>query len=107
MYVHMAFLSMLLVLVAGHGRLWDPPGRSTAWRRGFPNPINYQDNELYCGGRAVRKHTFCLYFLYHYTPYAYYDEVVDAYDGCVVGGIIIPHTNILTFKFEFLLIGTQ
>ena len=52
MYVHVTFLSMLLVLAAGHGRLWDPPGLSPAWWRGFPKTINYQDNELYCGGRV-------------------------------------------------------
>ncbi|KAI8740124.1 Zonadhesin [Biomphalaria glabrata] len=34
----------------GHGRLWDPPSRSTMWRQGFQTPANYQDNELNCGG---------------------------------------------------------
>ncbi|RWS01248.1 hypothetical protein B4U80_08504 [Leptotrombidium deliense] len=38
------------ILVAGHGMLIDPPSRSTAWRFGFKTPINYNDNELYCGG---------------------------------------------------------
>ncbi|GFR79441.1 hypothetical protein ElyMa_000556500 [Elysia marginata] len=33
-----------------HGRLWDPPSRSSMWRRGFNVPANYQDNELFCGG---------------------------------------------------------
>ncbi|WAR15564.1 hypothetical protein MAR_005669 [Mya arenaria] len=43
--------------VKGHGMLWDPPGRSTAWRRGYPLPVedrNYNDNELFCGGRIVQ-----------------------------------------------------
>jgi hypothetical protein len=33
-----------------HGRLWDPPGRSTMWRRGYNTPPNYDDNQLFCGG---------------------------------------------------------
>ena len=37
-------------LVAGHGRLMVPPARNAMWRFGFRNPVNYNDNELYCGG---------------------------------------------------------
>ena len=33
-----------------HGRLIDPPARSTAWRYGYDTPINYDDNALFCGG---------------------------------------------------------
>ncbi|GAB1608443.1 uncharacterized protein LOC115214156 [Argonauta hians] len=40
--------------VKAHGRLWEPPGRSTMWRRGFPTPRNYQDNQLFCGGAYVQ-----------------------------------------------------
>lgn len=36
----------------GHGRLMDPPARNSMWRFGFPNPVNYNDNELFCGGYA-------------------------------------------------------
>ncbi|XP_052807202.1 uncharacterized protein LOC128236392 [Mya arenaria] len=43
--------------VSGHGRLTDPPGRSSAWRFGFKTPINYNDNSLECGG-----------FPYQYSP---------------------------------------
>lgn len=38
--------------VNGHGRLMDPPARNAMWRFGFPNPVNYNDNELFCGGYA-------------------------------------------------------
>ena len=34
----------------GHGRLIEPPSRSTMWRYGFNNPPNYNDHESYCGG---------------------------------------------------------
>ena len=34
----------------GHGRLMDPPSRNAMWRFGFTNPINYNDNEVFCGG---------------------------------------------------------
>nr|CAD7432448.1 unnamed protein product [Timema monikensis] len=40
--------------VEGHGRLMDPPSRNSMWRFGFPNPVNYNDNELFCGGYAVQ-----------------------------------------------------
>ncbi|KAJ8880438.1 hypothetical protein PR048_016907 [Dryococelus australis] len=32
----------------------DPPARNSMWRFGFPNPVNYNDNELFCGGYAVQ-----------------------------------------------------
>ena len=41
---------------SGHGRLLEPPGRSSMWRypEQFPNAsANYQDHELNCGGRWV------------------------------------------------------
>ncbi|XP_023723964.1 uncharacterized protein LOC111873457 [Cryptotermes secundus] len=40
--------------VSGHGRLMNPPARNSMWRFGFPNPVNYNDNELFCGGHAVQ-----------------------------------------------------
>ena len=40
--------------VNGHGRLMDPPARNAMWRFGYPNPVNYNDNELFCGGYAVQ-----------------------------------------------------
>jgi len=36
-----------------HGRLVEPPGRSTMWRFGYDNPKNYNDMELFCGGFSV------------------------------------------------------
>lgn len=51
--------SLLLLLaclqnVCGHGRLMEPPARNAMWRFGYPNPVNYNDNELFCGGYAVQ-----------------------------------------------------
>lgn len=43
-------LLTLTTRVSGHGRLLDPPSRSTMWRFGFKNPPNYNDHELFCGG---------------------------------------------------------
>ncbi|GIY80715.1 hypothetical protein CEXT_134761 [Caerostris extrusa] len=37
-------------VVLGHGRLEDPPGRSTMWRFGFKTEQNPDDAELFCGG---------------------------------------------------------
>ncbi|XP_005092248.1 uncharacterized protein LOC101851710 [Aplysia californica] len=42
--------TVLLVQVRGHGRLIEPPSRSSMWRYRFDNPVNYDDNQLYCGG---------------------------------------------------------
>merc|ERR1719347_1301959 len=36
--------------VIGHGYLLKPPARATAWRVGFPTPVDYTDNGLNCGG---------------------------------------------------------
>lgn len=47
--------SILFTSVSGHGRMIDPPQRSSLWRffpgQGFEP--NYNDNELFCGGFAV------------------------------------------------------
>ncbi|XP_067672319.1 uncharacterized protein [Haliotis asinina] len=40
--------------VWGHGRLVDPPSRSSMWRFEFKTPRNYDDNQLFCGGVAVQ-----------------------------------------------------
>ena len=47
----------------GHGRLMDPPARNSMWRFGFPNPVNYNDNELFCGGYAGQNLLQILIFL--------------------------------------------
>lgn len=46
--------ALRLAGVSGHGRLMNPPARNSMWRFGFPNPVNYNDNELFCGGHAVQ-----------------------------------------------------
>lgn len=52
------FIYMVCILVHsidmcnGHGRLIEPPSRSSAFRYGFQTPPNYNDHELYCGGFA-------------------------------------------------------
>ncbi|XP_021921720.1 uncharacterized protein LOC110830757 [Zootermopsis nevadensis] len=56
----MALLSvalLLLIMVLGsheHGMLIDPVNRSSMWRYGFNTPANYEDNQLFCGGRSVQ-----------------------------------------------------
>lgn len=44
------FTVLLAVNVDGHARLWEPPSRSTMWRRGYNTTVNINDNELSCGG---------------------------------------------------------
>ncbi|CAH1777246.1 unnamed protein product [Owenia fusiformis] len=40
----------LVAVCTGHGRLVDPPSRSSMFRFEFPTPANYDDNGLNCGG---------------------------------------------------------
>lgn len=55
--VRYAFYAVLLIVdvsqVLGHGRMLEPPARNTLWRFGFKAPVNYNDNELFCGGIGV------------------------------------------------------
>ena len=53
LYFVLGMAAILPLTVRGHGRMMDPPSRNSMWRLGFPNPVNYNDNELYCGGRVV------------------------------------------------------
>ncbi|VVC94563.1 uncharacterized protein LOC126973912 [Leptidea sinapis] len=46
----MIALSAFVVSVSGHGRVLDPPGRASMWRKGYPTPHNYDDDGLNCGG---------------------------------------------------------
>merc|ERR1712168_386183 len=46
-----AFVLLQCGYVVPHGRLILPAARNCMWRFGFPNPKNWNDNELFCGGR--------------------------------------------------------
>jgi hypothetical protein len=47
-------LVLCLVSVHGHGYLAKPAGRSSIWRTGASGAvINYNDNQLFCGGTNV------------------------------------------------------
>ena len=52
-------LAALLPMATGHGYIKDPPSRPSLWREfeGDTLPdgveINYEDNELFCGGFSV------------------------------------------------------
>jgi len=32
----------------------NPPARNSMWRFGFGTPINYSDNEVFCGGVGIQ-----------------------------------------------------
>jgi len=55
--VAVAFCGFQLQSVVGHGRLWTPVARGSAWRKGFSTPADYTDNEEFCGGFAVQWET--------------------------------------------------
>ncbi|XP_072945000.1 uncharacterized protein [Epargyreus clarus] len=47
---HVLSIAAVVVSVAGHGRVLEPPGRASMWRMGFSTPPNYDDDGLNCGG---------------------------------------------------------
>ena len=55
--------SMLLAcFISGvncHGFLWNPPGRSVAYKAGYKTPANYDHMGLNCGGFYVSE--ICLF----------------------------------------------
>nr|CAD7397917.1 unnamed protein product [Timema cristinae] len=46
-------VTCLLVEASGHGMLWWPPNRASMWRFGYNTPANYNDNQMFCGGKTV------------------------------------------------------
>jgi hypothetical protein len=36
--------------IKSHGRLIDPPARSSCWREFSQCPVEYTDNQMFCGG---------------------------------------------------------
>lgn len=53
------FVSVLIAqgivqFVSGHGMLLDPVSRGSRWRYDARAPINYDDNQSFCGGFGVR-----------------------------------------------------
>ena len=55
MVMTVVMMTMTLRSVRGHGRLVEPPSRSSMWRYGFNTPHNYDDNAINCGGLYVSK----------------------------------------------------
>ena len=59
-------LSLVLIFnlsgIYGHGKLIEPVNRSSMWRKGYDTPINYDDNQNYCGGLTVSL-IYYIYFL--------------------------------------------
>lgn len=57
----MLFEQTVLILILAikeiysHGRLIDPPARSTAWRYDSRFPAYYDDTAMYCGGFGVQQ----------------------------------------------------
>lgn len=46
-------LGAFVSLANGHGMVMDPPNRSSLWRFDKTAPINYNDNQMFCGGFGV------------------------------------------------------
>ncbi|XP_014610244.1 PREDICTED: uncharacterized protein LOC106790084 [Polistes canadensis] len=53
------FIVVILMVISveeiyGHGMLMEPVNRSSAWRKGFKVPKNYDDDGNFCGGLNVQ-----------------------------------------------------
>ncbi|XP_059144459.1 uncharacterized protein LOC131931647, partial [Physella acuta] len=59
MFVGTLLMAAILVtsipsLTDAHARMLDPPSRMSAYILGFNTPVNFNDHEMFCGGRAVQ-----------------------------------------------------
>ena len=46
-------MMVIMNMIDGHAKMTEPPMRSSMWRFGYDTPVNYNDNELFCGGIQV------------------------------------------------------
>lgn len=55
----MAWINVVVVVLLmaigthQHGHLMEPVNRSSMWRKGYNTTVNWNDNELFCGGFGV------------------------------------------------------
>ncbi|KAF7987860.1 hypothetical protein HCN44_003723 [Aphidius gifuensis] len=52
--ITVGLLCLNICEIFGHGYMSNPPSRSSAWKKGFKTPINWDDNGLYCGGLTTQ-----------------------------------------------------
>lgn len=64
---------LLSETVVGHGMVHDPVNRAKRWRYDRKAPADYDDNQLFCGGFAVR---FQIIFDFKF-KYKFYDASND------------------------------
>lgn len=53
----LGFFVVLINQTHGHGMVLDPPNRSSLWRFDPTSPVNYEDDENYCGGFGMQWNT--------------------------------------------------
>lgn len=92
-HVILILIALLPYSVRGHGRLMDPPSRSSMWRLGFETPANYNDNELFCGGFGVIYMIYYYYYHYHHllTTFAYFFYLYAKLFECCCIPITVAH----------------
>ena len=56
--VQLLFAFGLVQLVQSHGFMVSPAARNCMWRYGWGTPKNYDDNQLWCGGRSIKETFF-------------------------------------------------
>ena len=98
-YIKFAVYRILLLLlmfmlryVWGHGRLTDPPSRSTMWRYGYDTPINYMDNQLFCGGYPVSKLVKCNFEII--STCHHYNDAIKSAMASQIASLTIVYSSI-------------
>lgn len=65
LFIVAALMAINIEEIYGHGMLMEPVNRSSAWRKGFRVPPNYDDDGNFCGGLSVSSFNvfpFVIYF---------------------------------------------
>ncbi|KAJ3649525.1 hypothetical protein Zmor_021265 [Zophobas morio] len=44
--------------ICSHGMMLKPPNRGSLWRFNYSTPINYDDNQNFCGGASIQWNVF-------------------------------------------------
>lgn len=76
---YILIINSFISSIHGHGRLIDPPGRASMWRYGFNTPVDYNDNQLFCGGYNV-----CIRFFLNFQDVLFVNKAYIIISGIAI-----------------------
>lgn len=71
-----ALMAISIEEIYGHGMLMEPINRSSAWRKGFHVPPNYDDDGNYCGGLNVSHLNVSYFEIYFIVALKFFSSIV-------------------------------